>query len=240
MTAVEGVLLDIDDTLLDTRSAMITGAEAGVSAVWPSLSSTQAHEVAVAFYADGGRHFPRFTRGEIDFRTMRRSRLQHAAALLGLPAVPADGPEVFEDAFRPAFHDAQRVFDDVRPFLAAGRDAGLAVGALTNSSQAMTAEKLAVVGLSFEVVVTRDTLGYGKPAPEVFHHACAALGTSPERTVYVGDEYETDVVGSANAGLVAVWLKRGEGPDGWGSGPQVHAVVVRSLGELSRVLGVAG
>lgn len=232
VTLVDGVLLDVDDTLLDTRSAMVTGAESGVSAVWPSLSAAEAHEVAVAFYEDGGRHFPRFTRGEIDFRTMRHSRLQHAATLLDLPPVPADAPEIFEDAFRPAFHDAQRVFDDVRPFLDLCRAAGVPVGALTNSSAAMTADKLAVVGLSFEVVVTRDTLGYGKPAPEVFHYACELLGTSPQRTVYVGDEYEVDVAGSADAGLIAVWLKRGEQPDGWASRPAVHAGVVRSLDEL--------
>lgn len=233
MTRVDGVLLDVDDTLLDTRSAMTTGAEAGVAAVWPSLPAEAVHDVAVAFYDDGGRHFPRFTRGEIDFRTMRHSRLAYAASLLGLPAVPDNGPEDFEDAFRPAFHDAQRVFGDVRPFLARCQQAGLPIGVLTNSSAAMTADKLAVVGLSFPVVVTRDTLGYGKPAAEVFHHACALLGTAPERTVYVGDEYEIDVAGSAAAGLMAVWLNRGDQPDGWGSGPAVHARAVRSLEELS-------
>lgn len=233
VTAVDGVLLDVDDTLLDTRSAMVTGAEAGVSAVWPALSATQAHDVAVAFYQDGGRHFPRFTRGEIDFRTMRHSRLQHAATLLGLPAVPPDAPEAFEDTFRPAFHDAQHVFGDVRPFLDCCREAGVPVGALTNSSAAMTADKLAVVGLSFPVVVTRDTLGYGKPSADVFHHACTQLGTAPERTVYVGDEYEIDVVGSAAAGLIPVWLNRRELPPERGEDPAVRAVVVRSLDELS-------
>lgn len=240
MTEVDGVLLDVDDTLLDTRAAMTTGAQAGVSAVWPSLSAEKAHEVAVVFYEDGGRHFPRFTRGEIDFRTMRYSRLTYAADLLELPAIPVAAPEVFEEAFRPAFHAAQRVFEDVRPFLAACQDAGLAVGALTNSSQAMTADKLAAAGLSFEVVVTRDTLGYGKPAPEVFHHACALLGTASERTIYVGDEYDIDVVGAAAAGMIPVWVNRRELPDVWGEGAAVHAHAVRSLGELSSVLGVAG
>ncbi|MFC6714677.1 HAD family hydrolase [Branchiibius cervicis] len=240
MRGLDGVLLDVDDTLLDTRSAMTTGAEAGVRAVWPALSAARAHDVAIAFYEDGGRHFPRFTRGEIDFRTMRGSRLEYAATQFGLPPVAQDAPEVFEEAFRPAFHDAQRVFDDVRPFLSACRDAGLAVGALTNSSQAMTADKLAVVGLSFEVVVTRDTLGYGKPAAEVFHHACELLGTSPERTVYVGDEYPIDVAGSAAAGMIPVWLNRQGLPDVWGEAAAVHAHAVRSLGELSSVLGVAG
>lgn len=240
MTGFDGVLLDVDDTLLDTRSAMTTGAQAGVSAVWPSLTPAQAHAVAEAFYSDGGRHFPRFTRGEIDFRTMRRSRLQYAATQFSLPPVPADAPEIFEEVFRPAFHDAQHVFADVRPFLSGCRGAGLAVGALTNSSQAMTADKLAVVGLSFDVVVTRDTLGYGKPAPEVFHHACALLRTAPERTIYVGDEYDVDVIGAAAAGMIPVWLNRRESPDAWGEGAAVHAHAIRSLGELSSVLGVAG
>lgn len=237
MTVVRGVLLDIDDTLLDTRSAMVHGAAAGVSAVWPVLTPQRAQDVAVAFYRDGGRHFPRFTRGEIDFRTMRQSRLEYAAQSMDLPAVPADAPETFEIAFRPAFHDAQRVFDDVVPFLAACRGQGLAVGALTNSSAAMTADKLAAVGLAFDVVVTRDTLGYGKPAREVFDHSCEVLGTLPAETIYVGDEYDVDVAGAAGAGLIPVWLNRRDEPDAWGAGPGAHAHAVRSLAELPAVLG---
>lgn len=44
----------------------------------------------------------------------------------------------------------------------------------------------------------------GKPAPEPFVAACAALGVRPERTVHVGDDVDTDVRGAQGAGLKTI------------------------------------
>jgi putative hydrolase of the HAD superfamily len=56
--------------------------------------------------------------------------------------------------------------------------------------------------------VTKDTLGVGKPAPEVFHHACALMRRRPEEVVYVGDELDIDTCAALGAGLGAAWLRR--------------------------------
>ena len=55
----------------------------------------------------------------------------------------------------------------------------LAVGIVTNVGADRQRRKLAMVGLGgrFDVVVGLDTLGFGKPDPRVFHHACELLGT---------------------------------------------------------------
>lgn len=71
------------------------------------------------------------------------------------------------------------------------------------------------IGLSghFKGQVTARAHGAAKPAPSIFHAACALAGAEPARTLHVGDHPEQDVTGALNAGLAAAWIDR-EG-HGW-------------------------
>ena len=66
-----------------------------------------------------------------------------------------------------------------------------------------------------------------KPHPEVFESALRKAGVSAAEAVHVGDGYESDVVGAANAGLHAIYLTRQGATDA----PEATAVV-RTLGEV--------
>ncbi len=212
--AVDGVLLDADDTLYDTRSAMHTAGSATAAVLWPAADPERVRRAGVRFRDDPEGHFRAFARGDLDFGAMRRARVSALARWLGQPD---DGGlwDDFEAVYEPAFLDAMTVFDDVRPAVAAIRESGLAVGVLTNSSETYTGHKMRAAGIDglFDVVCSRDTLGFGKPDRRAFHEACRRLGTEPGRTLYVGDELETDPVGAAEAGMPAAWLVRDGAPD---------------------------
>jgi putative hydrolase of the HAD superfamily len=211
---VDGVLLDADDTLYDTRSAMHSAGAAAAAAVWPGADPERVRGAGVRFRDDPEGHFHAYARGEVEFDVMRRSRVADLARWLGQPV--RDGLwGAFEATYEPAFLGAMRAFDDVRPCVAALRRAGLVVGVLTNSSATYTDRKMAAAGLGglFDVVCSRDTLGFGKPDPRAFHEACRRLGTAPVRTLYVGDDLETDPLGAAAAGMPAAWLARADPPD---------------------------
>lgn len=77
------------------------------------------------------------------------------------------------------------------------------------------------------------TLGF-KPEPVAFTEACERLGLEPARVAYVGDSVRADVLGAAAAGLVPVWLDRWN--DDWSTRP-AEVRRVSSLEELSSVLG---
>ena len=49
---MQGVLLDVDDTLLTTRAAMSGAAATAFGDLWPSLPRDRAHEVGLRFRAD--------------------------------------------------------------------------------------------------------------------------------------------------------------------------------------------
>lgn len=215
MTVVRAVLLDIDDTVLDTTAAMITAGCVGMAALWPQQGDAWHTRAAVRFRNDPGGFFGRYVRGELAFEEMRRLRLTELADHAGV-RLPADAIADYDRVYRPAFERAQRVFPDVRPFLDRCAEHDVVVGALTNSARSITADKLTATGTTgwFEVVVTRDDLGYGKPDPRVFQHACVELGAAAPETAYIGDELEADVLGASRAGLRPVWVRRPVAPGG--------------------------
>ncbi len=212
---LDGVLLDADDTLYDTRAAMHAAGAAAAAALWPDADPARVRLAGVRFRDDPEGHFTAYARGEVEFDEMRRARVAALAGWLGRPAGEDLWP-AFEQCYEPAFLAALTAFDDVVPAVTALRRAGLAVGVLTNSSQAYTGHKMRAAGLDglVDVVCTRDTLGFGKPDARAFRAACRHLGTDPARTLYVGDDLATDPLGATDAGMPAAWLVREGRPDG--------------------------
>jgi putative hydrolase of the HAD superfamily len=227
------LLLDVDDTIVDTEAAMVGAGTVAAAALWPDRAEDHA-SMARRYYDDPERWFPRYAAGELTFEAMRAGRLTEVARAHGVE-LPKGAHARYEQAYVPAFGAAQRLFPDVPDLLAAADRAGLPVALLTNSAHAPTHQKLEAVGLAdrFEVVVTTDTLGFGKPDPRVYLEAAALLGRSPARTVCVGDNLEWDVLGAQRAGLRAVWLDR----TGVSPAPGSRAVAtIASLDDLTRAL----
>ena len=231
LDGVRAVLLDVDDTIVDTQEAMVAAGTEAAAAIWPYRSGVDHRAMAQRYYDDPERWFPRYASGDVPFDTMRSGRLAEVAVAFGLE-VPDGAHRSFEDAYAPAFRSAQRLFPDVPGLLSAAGQEGLPVALLTNSAHAPTRVKLEALDLAerFEVVVTTDTLGFGKPDPRVYLEACRLVGADPHRVVCIGDSIEWDVLGAQAAGLRAVWLDRA------GLGTSEPVATVRGLDEVAAAL----
>ena len=216
MPFLRALLLDVDDTIIDTRRAMVAAGTTAGAALWPDAPPEVQAAFGLRFHDDPAGWFARFAAGEVGFERMRKERVREAAGALGLsgedrhPGLQAD----FDAAYEPAFEAALRVFPDVLPLLDAAEELGVRTGLLTNSAQAYTERKLEVAGLAgrFACLASRDTLGFGKPDPRVFTLACAQLGARPEETLAVGDNLAWDVLPAADAGMPCAWLRRPGAP----------------------------
>ncbi|MHB8377815.1 MAG: HAD family hydrolase [Dehalococcoidia bacterium] len=80
-----------------------------------------------------------------------------------------------------------------------------------------------------DFVVASAVVGSSKPHREIFLYALGRVAVAARETVYVGDSYLADVLGSRAAGLHPVLIDRE------GTAPPIDAPVVRALTE---VLGV--
>ncbi len=193
---------------------MHTAGAAAAAAAWPSADPARIVLAGKRFRDDPGGHFRAYTAGARSFAAMRRARIDDVAAWLGVPA-GEDAAETFGSAYDLVFLEVLRPFADARACVERLREAGIAVGLLTNSGGDYTAVKLAATGLDdlCDVVCTRDTLGFGKPDPRAFHEACRRMGVAPGESAYVGDEVVPDALGAHRAGLAALLLVRDEQPD---------------------------
>lgn len=230
LAGIRALLLDVDDTIVDTRAAMVTAGSVALGALWPDRP---AHHVAMAvrYYEDPERWFPRYASGEVRFDDMRVRRIEEVARAFGL-TLPAGALARYARAYDPAFRGAQRLFEDVPDLLDLARAMGLPVALITNSAAAPTTLKLEALGLldAFDAVVTTDTLGFGKPDPRMYLEACRRVDTPASACVCVGDSLAWDVLGARDAGLRAVWLDRA------GVGTDENVTRVTSLHELTSAL----
>lgn len=77
----------------------------------------------------------------------------------------------------------------------------------TNCSARLGRQAADRVGVTFEVVVTAEGAGFYKPRPEPYRAVLAALGTAPERTLFVAGS-ASDVPGARGVGMPVYWHNR--------------------------------
>ncbi len=234
---VAAVLLDVDDTVVDTRAAFRAAIHAVARAHLPQLSEATRELAFEHWVRDAGRHFAAFTRGELTFEAQRRRRAADLHDAFDGPAVDDALFERWNTLYSRAFRDAWAPVDGAHELVRGLVEAGVPFGAVTNSVASYQTEKLEATGLgALRVLVGTDTFGVGKPDRRVFLRGCELLGSDPARTVYVGDEPLVDAAGAAAAGLIGVWLDPfGDGlrPESGRTLPPSGLPVVRSLAELA-------
>ena len=233
---LDAVLLDIDDTLVDTRGAFTAGMRAVANRYLAHLGPAGPGAALEHWVRDPGGYFPAFTSGRLGFVEQRRLRATAMHRDLGGPDLDDDTFTAWNLTYEQAFREAWVAVTDAVDLLERLVRCALPFGAVTNTQVDYQRDKLERTGLcALPILVGTDTLGVGKPDPRVFRHACTLLGVDPARTVYVGNDLAVDAQAAAAAGLLAVWFDRGH---------EVALVaptrlpVVRSLAELARWLGL--
>ncbi|WP_178075737.1 HAD-IIA family hydrolase [Paenibacillus oralis] len=91
----------------------------------------------------------------------------------------------------------------------------------------------AVTGVTVECI--------GKPEPYMFHYGMKQCGVSPENCVMVGDNLDTDILGSIRAGLKSVWITNCSVDNPYTPSREritgIHPdIVVNSMEELYRIV----
>jgi HAD superfamily hydrolase (TIGR01549 family) len=102
-----------------------------------------------------------------------------------------------------------KIYDDVLPILKPLKKRGLILGLISNVAQNMedTYTKLGLQSyLNFKI--TSAEVGYDKPRPEIFLAALKKAAVKPEEALFVGDQYQIDIVGARGVGIKALLIDR--------------------------------
>ena len=131
---------------------------------------------------------------------------------LALMRMGVDEPErarKLSEAYLQHRHYALSLFPEAREVLNSLRGR-YPLGLITNGPadiQRMEIEGLGI-GTYFDNVFIEGELGFGKPKPEVFERAAAAVSCSPDELLFVGNSYAHDIAPALAAGWFAAWVRR--------------------------------
>jgi putative hydrolase of the HAD superfamily len=209
-TRLRAVFLDIGDTVMRPNPSWehvyaIAFEEYGVKVEVEAL-----HGALRRAYHHGGYGF------EAGFDPTEETSFQRtmqidSAALADLGLEPM--PEAFFRRLSQLFMLTANwhVFPDVAPALAALRERGMVVGAVSNWVWQLP-ELLHALDLvkQFDFIAASSRVGYEKPHPEIFRWALDQARVSPEEAIHVGDHLDADVAGAQGVGIHAVLIDRRE------------------------------
>ncbi|WEG14610.1 HAD family hydrolase [Pullulanibacillus sp. KACC 23026] len=199
------IIFDIDDTLYDQ-------AQSFHKTVRQMFAEPLSNEEIDKLYKTSRKYsevlFDQSERGEITQFDWQTGRVIAACKDFGLPID-------LQKAI--AFHEAYVVeqthislFPEVRELLDSLHEQDKQLAILTNGEEQHQTMKINQLGLRkwfpIENIFISETVGHAKPKREVFEFVEKKLNLDQTKTVYVGDNYEKDIMGAKQAGWQAIWM----------------------------------
>jgi putative hydrolase of the HAD superfamily len=221
------IFFDIDGTLVDHATAEFKAAVDFYND--SSLFIDEPPELfAKRWKMIGSKYMEHYLRGDISFQEQRRARMRDLVPRQ-LPLTDREADRFF-DIYLEKYREHWALYPDTLPCLERYR--GHSLGVISNGNPRQQNNKLEKLGIHhyFQVVVISGELGIAKPEPGIFTAACRNAGRKEKECVFIGDDLEADVQGSARAGLHPLWLDRE------GSGETTEFTTIQTLSELEEMI----
>ena len=207
MVQALGLLIDLDDTLLDEHSAAARAFSTFVEVHASVLGAAASDTLLERWGSIAGLHWARFQRGEVSFQGQRRARVRD---FLKIELSDSEADRAFEPYWR-QYEQSWSLFPDVSDFLA--RTSHLPKVIVTNGERPQQMQKIQACGLLDHLVgvVTPSDCGYWKPDLELFSAALRVLGISAQSCMMIGDSLENDIEPARTMGMAFFHVDRANG-----------------------------
>ncbi|PWK15820.1 HAD family hydrolase [Tumebacillus permanentifrigoris] len=193
--AVQAILFDLDDTLIDRRATMPKYAARFAADFADALDELTLEQLERAIVeTDGGGY-----RGRDKFHDL----------LATLPWKKRPAVEALIEHWNTVFPQVVEPMNGLFTLLNQLAVRGYRLGLITNGQSERQNAKLDLLGIRdyFDVTLISAEVGYEKPDPLIFLLALEALGVEAEEAIYVGDHPQNDVGGAEFAGITPVWRR---------------------------------
>jgi putative hydrolase of the HAD superfamily len=114
------------------------------------------------------------------------------------------------------------LYDDALPAMKALKERGLVLGLISNIIVGGAGTGLESY---LDLVVTSKEIGADKPEPPIFLAALERAGVNAREAVYVGDQYQTDVLGARGVGIKPILIDRFDLEPEINDCPRIHSLV---------------
>ncbi len=209
MTNIEWVWVDLDDTVWDFSANS-----------WDTLGEIFFSEGLEPYFesVDDWREkylkynhtlWPLYNAGKITKEFLQVERFRKVLADAGFPQEQVEAKSRYlGPKYLSILGTKTRLIDGAREMLQYLKDKGYKIGLISNGFHEVQFRKLRSSDIKhfFDVVVLSDDLGVNKPDRRIFDYALQKAKTEASKSVIIGDNPETDIVGAINAGWHAIFF----------------------------------
>jgi putative hydrolase of the HAD superfamily len=216
----DAVLFDLDDTLQDRKKAVRNFIDLFYQEYSSAIGEVKVETIkAIIAELDNRGYRSRYeVFGELLDRTPWKYR----------PDVD-DVVKFWMREFPYCAEPMDHLYDVLDYFAAKGIDMGI----VTNGGIDFQNKKIDKLGLRkyMKTIIISGEVGISKPDPRIFDIALEQMGSSRDRTLFVGDYAPNDIKGAVNAGLISVWISLG---DVWSEKEYKPQYTIERLTDLMR------
>ncbi|MGI6030169.1 MAG: YjjG family noncanonical pyrimidine nucleotidase [Eubacteriales bacterium] len=203
----QGILLDMDNTLLDfdsgeRRAFLQTCTQFGLDA---------GEKEYQLFHQVNDYLWKQLEQGRVDKPTLRIRRFQVMLELMGRTGDVS--PAYFHECYTQRMGQEHQLLPGAEEFCKWLKQMGYKTAVVTNGHQENQHRRLRESGLAayMDAVVVSEECA-PKPDPIIFQLAAQRLQLEPSQVVVLGDSLGADIAGGQRAGMDTIWLAEKETP----------------------------
>lgn len=202
---MDTIIFDVDDTLYDQ-------AQSFHKTVRKLFQEPFTNEEIDQLYKASRKYseilFDQSEAGEISQFEWQTGRIIAACQDINIP-IDTEKATIFHETYVTEQKNIT-LFPEVEELLNVLFKEGKKLGILTNGEEKHQAMKIKQLNLSrwipAEMTFISGTIGHAKPKREVFDFIEQKLDLDQSKTVYIGDNFEKDIIGAKQAGWQAIWM----------------------------------
>ncbi len=209
------LFLDFDDTLYDTHG----NAQIALTELFDTMQLGRWFPDPQVFYDAYWEAnidlWTRYSKGEITRDYLIVERFRRPLSSSPHPSVP---PSFVSDAYCREVSDLFLDYCSNKPGLVEGaqelmdylKGRGYRMHMCSNGFHEVQYKKLRACGLTdyFDTVVLSEDAGYNKPSPQYFDYALQQTKAPKDKTLMIGDNFQTDILGAKRYGLATAYFNR--------------------------------
>lgn len=198
-------IFDVDDTLYDQAQSFHKTVR---KLLQVALSDEEIDQLYKASRKYSEILFDKSEAGEISQFEWQTGRIISACKDFNIP-IDTEKAAIFHETYV-AEQNNITLFPEVEELLNLLYRDGKQLGILTNGEEKYQAMKIDQLGLNrwipAEQTFISGSIGHAKPKREVFEFIEQKMDLDQSKTVYIGDNFEKDIIGAKQAGWQAIWM----------------------------------
>lgn len=184
-----------------------------VKKVVPLVSDEDMVTLYHRFRHHSDENFPKVMAGMWTLEDMRAHRISQSLKDLDYPHITSEDGLYFQQIYEEELNNIH-LHEEVRKTLVFLAEMNIPLGIITNGPTDHQTKKLHQLQLSTWIpsqrMIVSQATGYQKPEKEIFQLAEKRFNLIANETLYVGDNYDNDVLGAKGAGWQALWFNHRE------------------------------